>query len=116
MQVTANSRPDPRRPASDVVHGKSPSRMDVVWLAGVVGSVVVQHSLGEDVWLFDADDFITDWIRFQDVNGEATEYNHWYFERGTPVRHINSKGREYVTRGDRRGYYQEGNFVDIPRE
>jgi len=66
--------------------------------------------------LFDADGFITDWIRFQDVDGEPTEYDHWYFERGMPVRHTNSKGREYVKRGDRWGYYREGEFIDTPRE
>jgi hypothetical protein len=33
-----------------------------------------------------------------------------------PVRHVTVKGREYVKRGDRWGYYSDGTFIDTPRE
>jgi hypothetical protein len=61
--------------------------------------------------LFDANGFITEWIRF---GADGREQDHWHFERGTPIRQIR-KGTEYVKRGDRFGYFQDGKFIDTPR-
>ena len=36
------------------------------------------------------------------------------FDRGTPIRQIR-KGTEYVKRGDRFGFFQDGKFIDTPR-
>ena len=66
--------------------------------------------------IFDGEGYITDWIRFQRVDGAPTERDHWHFERGMPVRHTYAKGREYVKQGDRWGYRQGGKFIDQPRE
>ena len=61
--------------------------------------------------LFDADGFITDWIRFA---SDGREQTHWYYDRGTPVREVRG-GAEYVKRGDKFGYFQDGQFIETPR-
>jgi len=61
--------------------------------------------------LFDADGFITDWVRFQP---DGSEQGHWGYDRGMPVREVRA-GTEYVKRGDRFGYFQDGQFIETPR-
>jgi hypothetical protein len=60
---------------------------------------------------FDADGFVTEWIRY---SADGREQDHWYYDRGMPVRQVN-RGTEYVKRGDRFGYFQDGQFVETPR-
>jgi hypothetical protein len=60
---------------------------------------------------FDADGFITEWIRYAS-NGR--ERDRWHYDRGTPIRQVR-RGTEYVKRGDRFGYFEDGKFIDTPR-
>jgi len=45
--------------------------------------------------LFDPAGFITEWIRFE----QGAERDHWWFDRGMPVKHV-SKDGEFVKQGD----------------
>ena len=45
---------------------------------------------------------------------DGREQDHWHFDRGTPIRQVR-KGIEYVKRGDRFGFFQDGKFIDTPR-
>lgn len=45
--------------------------------------------------LFDAAGFITEWIRFE----QTVERDHWWFDRGMPVKHVSKEG-EFVKQGD----------------
>jgi hypothetical protein len=69
----------------------------------------------EDVLLsrevFDREGFITDWILYR-PDGE--ELNRWCYDRGTPIRQVRG-GVEYVKRGDKFGYYEDGKFIETPR-
>jgi hypothetical protein len=44
----------------------------------------------------------------------ATEIDHWWFERGMPIRLVQD-AKTYVTRGDRFGRIDGDRFVDLPR-
>ena len=45
---------------------------------------------------------------------DGRQQNQWHYDRGTPVRQVN-RGTEYVKRGERFGYFEEGKFIDTPR-
>ena len=60
---------------------------------------------------FDAGGYITEWIRYA---SDGSERSRWYYERGTPVRQV-ERGTEYVKRGDRFGYVEDGRFIETPR-
>jgi len=72
------------------------------------------HRVSQEV--FDSDGFITETIRYQtDDEGAERETDHWWFERGMPVREHRGQ-RDYVKRGDRFGRLSEnGEFMDTPR-
>jgi hypothetical protein len=59
---------------------------------------------------FDTDGFITEQVAYA---ASGQENDHWYFERGTPVRQVR-KGKEYVKQGQRFGFVQGGEFIDAP--
>lgn len=49
--------------------------------------------------LFDAGGFITESIRFVQQGDGSVGHDHWWYDRGTPVRRING-GQEFVKQGD----------------
>lgn len=49
---------------------------------------------------FDPVGFVTESIRFGEVRGQRVETDHWWFERGMPVRQV-SRGAEFFKQGDR---------------
>jgi hypothetical protein len=49
--------------------------------------------------LFDAAGFITESIRFVHLAGQPAEQDHWWYDRGMPVRRVNG-GAESVKRGE----------------
>ena len=70
--------------------------------------------------IFAPDGFITEQTRFvpdSKDDAKAVPRDTWFFERGTPVRHLyHATGREYFKKGDRWGYEKDGRFIDTPRE
>jgi hypothetical protein len=61
--------------------------------------------------LFDAEGFITEWTGYRQ---DGDEQDHWYYDRGTPVRQVH-RDTEYVKRGERFGFFQDGKFIETPR-
>jgi len=57
------------------------------------------------------DGFITEWVRFA---SDGSEQSRWEYDRGMPVREVRA-GTEYVKRGDRFGYFKDGQFIETPR-
>lgn len=52
--------------------------------------------------IFTPDGYITDSIRYRYLDDRAYEYDHWYYDRGMPIRRVTSSGggQEYVKDGD----------------
>lgn len=50
--------------------------------------------------LFNSEGFTTEWVTYRDRNGKPFETDHWWYERGMPVKR-QRPGVEYVKQGDR---------------
>jgi len=51
---------------------------------------------------FTPEGYITDSIRYRYIDDRAEEYDHWYYDRGMPVRRLTTSGggQEYVKDGE----------------